>query len=136
MPQLKIHNAETFNESEEFVSLDGERHYLIRDIDSLSPFFVSLASRDDHWLFISSTTGLTAGRVAPEFALFPYLPVDKIHESNQHTGALTYLKVGTGGQSQLWAPFFIEVLGKVNAVETFIKTCSVLEFASRKRVTT
>ncbi len=106
MPQLKIHNAETFNESEEFVSLDGERHYLIRDIDSLSPFFVSLASRDDHWLFISSTTGLTAGRVAPEFALFPYLPVDKIHESNQHTGALTYLKVGTGGQSQLWAPFF------------------------------
>lgn len=106
MPQLKIHNAEPFNESEEFFWLEGERYYLIRDIESLPPFFVSLASRDDHWLFISSTTGLTAGRVAPEFALFPYLPVDKIHESSQHTGALTYIKVGTGSQRQLWSPFF------------------------------
>ena len=65
-----------------FVDVDGERYYVIRDVDRMPPFFVSVISSADHWLFVSSSGGLTAGRVSPETALFPYLPVDRIHESN------------------------------------------------------
>jgi hypothetical protein len=63
----------------EFVDLAGERWYAIRDVDKMPPFFISVVSNDDHWLFASSTGGLSAGRVSPATALFPYITVDKIH---------------------------------------------------------
>ena len=69
-----------------FVSLDGERFYVIDNVDKMAPFFISLVSDGDHWMFISSNGGLTAGRVSPETALFPYITVDKIHESTRHRG--------------------------------------------------
>ncbi len=89
----------------EFVDLDGERYYVIRNVDTMPPFFVSVISSADHWLFVSSSGGLTAGRVAPETALFPYLPVDRIHECHPHTGCKTILRVGRAGGQVLWEPF-------------------------------
>ena len=59
--------------SGEFVELGGERYYVIRDVDRMPPFLVSVISSDDHWLFVSSAGGLTAGRVSPDTALFPYI---------------------------------------------------------------
>ena len=91
--------------SGEFVDLHGERYYAIRNVDRMAPFFVSVVSNDDHWLFVSSTGGLTAGRVSPETALFPYITVDKIHDSTGHTGSLTMLRVRTGDGWQDWDPF-------------------------------
>ena len=88
-----------------FVDVDGERYYVIRNVDGMPPFFVSVISSADHWLFVSSSGGLTAGRVSPETALFPYLPVDRIHESNPHTGCKTILRVGLHGRQVLWEPF-------------------------------
>ncbi len=41
----------------EFVEFDGERYYVIRNVDRMQPFFVSIISNVDHWLFISSTDG-------------------------------------------------------------------------------
>ena len=55
----------------EFVNRAGERFYSIRNVDDMPPFFMSVISSDDHWIFVSSTGGLTAGRVSPETALFP-----------------------------------------------------------------
>ena len=75
--------------SGEFIDVAGERYYVIRNVDEMAPFFISVISNDDHWLFVSSTGGLTAGRVSPETALFPYVTVDKIHESTPHTGCKT-----------------------------------------------
>ena len=66
--------------SGEFVTFGGERYYAIRNVDQMAPFFISVISSADHWLFVSSTGGLTAGRVSPETALFPYIPVDRVHE--------------------------------------------------------
>ena len=63
----------------EFVDIGGERFYAIRNVDRMPPFLVSIVSSGDHWLFVSSTGGLTAGRVSPETPLFPYITVDKIH---------------------------------------------------------
>jgi hypothetical protein len=88
-----------------FVDFDGERYYVIRNVDRIPPFFISVISSADHWLFVSSSGGLTAGRVSPETALFPYLPVDRIHESHPHTGSKTILRVGAQGRQVNWEPF-------------------------------
>ena len=71
----------------EFVTLGGERYYAIRDVDKMPPFFISVVSDSDHWMFIASNGGLTAGRVSPETALFPYITVDRLYESTAHTGS-------------------------------------------------
>ena len=91
--------------SGEFVTFAGERYYAIHNVDSMAPFFVSVISSADHWLFVSSTGGLTAGRVSPETALFPYIPVDRVHESISHTGPKTVLRIQGDGHRHLWEPF-------------------------------
>ena len=89
----------------EFIDIAGERYYAIRNVDRMAPFFISVISNVDHWLFISSTGGLTAGRVSPATALFPYITVDKIHDSAPHTGSKTILRVKQDGKTQVWEPF-------------------------------
>ena len=37
----------------EFMDLAGERNYAIRNVDKMDPFFISLISDVDHWLFVS-----------------------------------------------------------------------------------
>lgn len=88
-----------------WVDRAGERYYAIRNVDRMPPFFVSVISNDDHWLFASSTGGITAGRVSPDTALFPYITVDRIHDSTAHTGSLTRFRVRVGDQWHEWDPF-------------------------------
>jgi hypothetical protein len=71
----------------EIVELDGEDFYRISDYDMMPPFFMSVVSNSDHWMFISSTGGLTCGRKNPENALFPYYTDDKIHDASATTGS-------------------------------------------------
>ncbi|MFT6285000.1 MAG: hypothetical protein ACJAXM_001478 [Arenicella sp.] len=89
----------------QFIDMAGERYYAIRNMQNMAPFFISLISDSDHWLFVSSTGGLTAGRVSPETALFPYAPVDKIHESAANTGCKTLLQISKKGQIYKWDAF-------------------------------
>ena len=96
----------------EFLDRAGERFYVIRNVDRMAPFLVSVISSDDHWLFVSSTGGLTAGRVSPETALFPYIPVDKIHESPTHTGPRTIVRLHLPNGEQYWEPFNREHRGR------------------------
>ena len=65
----------------QIVTLEGENYYKIANNDTMRPFFMSIVSDSNHWLFISSNGGLTAGRKNAEFALFPYYTDDKITES-------------------------------------------------------
>jgi hypothetical protein len=78
---------------------------VIRNVDRMAPFFTSVVSDQDHWLFAASNGGLTAGRVSPATALFPYVTVDKIYDSTTHTGSLTMLRVSIGSASYEWNPF-------------------------------
>jgi hypothetical protein len=89
----------------DYVSLLGERFYRIRHYDQMPPFFMSIISSADHWLFVSSTGGLTAGRISAESALFPYYTEDKIAENSVNTGPVTCLVVQRHGHSRLWEPF-------------------------------
>jgi hypothetical protein len=91
---------------EGFVDLQGRRFYRIADYDRLSPFFMTIVGAGDAWLFVSSTGGLTAGRVGPESALFPYYTDDKVAEGAGRTGGLSLIRVGVPGSRQvLWEPF-------------------------------
>ncbi len=89
----------------EYVTLHGERFFKISDYDAMPPFFMSLVSSSNHWLFIASTGGLTAGRINAEQALFPYYTVDKLCENNENTGAKAIFLVERSGKTRLWEPF-------------------------------
>jgi hypothetical protein len=104
-PIINMSITNNITVSGEFVTVEGERCYAIYNVDKMDPFFISLVSDSDHWLFISSTGGLTAGRVSPETALFPYITVDKIHESTPHTGSKTLLSTTIHGHRYEWEPF-------------------------------
>jgi hypothetical protein len=86
-----------------FVTLDGERYYRISSYHLLSPFFMNIANDTDLWMFVSSSGGLTAGRVDADGALFPYETVDKLHVSNHHTGPVTLIR--KEGEWRHWIPF-------------------------------
>ncbi|WP_394240769.1 hypothetical protein [Vibrio astriarenae] len=98
----------TFSEhavSGKFIDKSGERFYKISHVDQMAPFFISVVSSSDHWLFISSTGSLSAGRIRPENALFPYKSVDHIHESAENTGSKTIVRVHKAQGVALWEPF-------------------------------
>ena len=87
------------------VTLNGEMFFKIENVDGMRPFFMSIVSHSDHWLFISSTGSLTAGRKNANFALFPYYTDDKITESSEHTGSKSVFLVDQGDKTYLWEPF-------------------------------
>ena len=88
-----------------FVFIDGEPFYQIANYDTMRPFFMSIVSDSDHWMFISSLGSLSAGRQNPEHALFPYYTVDKIHDSHDLTGSKTIVLVERDRRIYLWEPF-------------------------------
>ena len=87
------------------VDVDGAHFYRITHFDAMAPFFMSIVSDSDHWMFLSSNGGLTAGRRDPDNALFPYYTDDRIHDSSETTGSLSLLRVTRDGQTSLWEPF-------------------------------
>jgi hypothetical protein len=89
----------------EYVHLLGEEFYKISNYDSMDPFFMSLVSSSNHWMFISSTGGLSAGRINAGHALFPYYTVDKLTENFENTGAKALFLVSRGEKKFLWEPF-------------------------------
>lgn len=44
------------------VTIEGESYNKISNVDEMRPFFMSIVSNSDHWMFISSNGGLSAGR--------------------------------------------------------------------------
>ena len=89
----------------EFVYLLGDKFYKIENYDGMTPFFMSIVSSSNHWLFISSTGGLSAGRVNAEHALFPYYTDDRITENNENTGSKCIILVTRDESRYLWEPF-------------------------------
>jgi hypothetical protein len=88
-----------------FVDLEGERFYRIANYDRMPPFFMSVVSASNHWMFISSSGGLTAGRWEADHALFPYFAEDRIHDDSHVTGPRTAVRVRTDAGTMLWDPF-------------------------------
>ena len=85
--------------------IEGEKFFKIENHDQMRPFFMSIVSDSNHWLFISSNGGLSAGRGNSEYALFPYYTDDKITESADITGSKTIFQVQKEGKTHIWEPF-------------------------------
>lgn len=89
----------------DYTKIDGETFYKISNYEKMDPFFISIISSSDHWMFISSNGGLTAGRRNPNNALFPYYNDDVIHSSHHTTGSKTIVHIHIGDKKYLWEPF-------------------------------
>jgi hypothetical protein len=87
--------------------IDSEVFLKISNSDQMLPFFMSIISPYNHWLFIGSNGGLSAGRKDPENALFPYYTDDKIIESSEVTGSKSIIRVQKNNQTHVWEPFSI-----------------------------
>lgn len=90
--------------------INGEVYFKIPDSDQLRPFFVSIVSDSDHWLFVGSNGGLTAGRRNAAYSLFPYYTDDKIIESAEYTGSKTIIRLDRAGTTHVWEPFSVRSL--------------------------
>ena len=84
---------------------NGETFYKISNADAMRPFFMSIVSNSNHWMFISSKGSLSAGRKDSNNALFPYYTDDKITEAAAITGSKTLCIVATAQRKYLWEPF-------------------------------
>jgi len=85
--------------------LNGQHYYKISNYHQMPPFFMSIVSNSDLWMFLSSNGALTAGRINPDHALFPYYTDDRIHDSHDVTGNKTIIFVRKSGKVYLWEPF-------------------------------
>ena len=93
------------------IVFEDENYYKISNSDAMRPFFMNIVSDSNHWMFISSNGGLTAGRKDSESALFPYYTDDKITESAEITGNKTILQVHADDKTRLWEPFSTRYVG-------------------------
>ena len=103
------------------VNIDNEVFYKISNSDKMRPFFMSIVSDSNHWLFISSNGGLTAGRKNSEFALFPYYTDDKITEAAEITGSKSVFQVQKNSKTHLWEPFSDRFQGMHNITRNLYK---------------
>jgi hypothetical protein len=103
------------------IDIAGEIFYKISNVDRMRPFFMSLVSSSNHWLFISSNGGITAGRKESGNALFPYYTDDKIIESAEYTGSKSIFFVSKGGSNYLWEPFSIRQQGRYTITRNLYK---------------
>lgn len=103
------------------VTIDNEMYYKISNSDEIRAFFMSIVSDSNHWMFISSNGGLTAGRKNSEYALFPYYTDDKITESADITGNKSIFKVFKNNKEYMWEPLAIRSLGRYTTSQNLYK---------------
>lgn len=101
--------------------INKEDWFKISDFDELRPFFMSIVSDSNHWMFISSNGGLTAGRKNAEYALFPYYTDDKITELAHTTGSKSIFQVSVNGKKQVWEPFSERYRDRYNITRNLYK---------------
>ena len=104
------------------VDLAGERFYRIGHYDHMDPFFMSVVSDSDHWMFLSSSGALTAGRRDPDNALFPYYTDDRIHDASETTGSVSLVRATRDGETTLWEPFSTRQQGLYRIERAFYKS--------------
>lgn len=98
----KMNQSIQFDQVNEWEIRDGREFAIIDHLENFDPFFLSMATVTNQWLFCSSNGSLSAGRENPEKALFPYLTVDKILGNWNATGPFTVIEC----EGEIWHPFW------------------------------
>ena len=112
---------EAKNSKVEWVTFENEKFYKIANSDAMRPFFMSIVSDSNHWMFISSNGGLTAGRKDSDNALFPYYTDDKITENAEVTGSKTIFQTHLNSKTVVWEPFSIRQMGVYKTTRNLYK---------------
>ena len=79
--------------------------YKIANVNRMDPFLMTITSGEDHWMYLSSTGCLTAGRKKAEYALFPYVTDDLLHRNAHFTGPVTVIRINDDDKNLVWRPF-------------------------------
>ena len=82
-----------------------DKLYKISNFKNIDPFLMSITSADNHWMYLSSTGCLSAGRQKAEYALFPYVTDDLLHKNSHFTGPVTCISVEMQNKKYSWQPF-------------------------------
>lgn len=102
-PEIREMNQSIeFDQVNQWEVRNGREYAVVDELEGFDPFFLSMATVTNQWLFCSSNGSLSAGRENPEKALFPYLTVDKILGNWNATGPLTAIKCA----GEIWHPFW------------------------------
>jgi len=105
-----------------FEEFGDEKFLMISNHNQMRPFFMSIVSDSDHWMFISSNGGLSAGRKNAEYALFPYYTDDKITEFADITGSKSIFRIGTEDGKVVWEPFSCRNLSNLQTKNNIYKS--------------
>ena len=100
---------------------NNELFFKISNVDELRPFFMTIVSDSNHWMFVSSNGGISMGRKNVEFAIFPYYTDDKITESAEITGSKTIFQINVNNNLEIWEPFSIRFQDKHNIQRNIYK---------------
>ena len=115
MKKNYLRKSLTFSEAKDVsgkeVIINSENYYKIENVDAMRPFFMSIVSPYNHWLFISSNGSLSGGRKDSNNALFPYYTDDKITELQEITGNKTIFKIFNKNEISIWEPFSLRNYG-------------------------
>lgn len=95
----------TVTNNGKLVTIGKESFYKIENTHTMRPFFMTIVSDSNHWMFVSSNGGLTAGRKNAQYALFPYYTDDKITALAETTGCKTIFRIKAQESTKLWEPF-------------------------------
>ena len=117
-----LNNTSAIKAKIQTVKINGENYFRISNSNSMRPFFMYIVSDSNHWMFISSNGGITAGRKNPEYALFPYYTDDKINESADIAGSKSIFHVRSGNKLHVWEPFSERFTGKYNISRNLFKS--------------
>lgn len=88
----------------DYCLLDGEEFFRIANVEQMPPFFMSMVSSEDHWMYIASNGALSCGRRDANGALFPYYSADKLLDMQASAGPKTLIRIDA-------SDFAIERLG-------------------------
>ena len=86
--------------------------YKIKNINEIPPFLMTLTSAYDHWMYISSTGCLTAGKSEAKHAIFPYVTDDLLHQNISFTGPISLVKIKSKRKIKYGTPFQIIIYQK------------------------
>ncbi|MBC6993372.1 hypothetical protein QWY85_10915 [Neolewinella lacunae] len=105
------------------IEWNNEHFYKISNVDTFRPFFMSVVSDGNHWMFVASNGGISAGRKNAEYALFPYYTDDKITESAEITGSKSIFRIRVNGADRgTWEPFSIRGEGRFRTSRNLYKS--------------
>lgn len=106
----------------QYLKIDGESFFKISNHDQMNPFLMSIVSDGNHWMFISSNGGLTAGRKDADNAIFPYYTDDKLAETADITGSKSIFRVESKDGTKLWEPFSNRQFNLYNTTRNLYKS--------------